>query len=730
LSVRSLSWRSLGGSFSLRSLAGSSSWRSLVRSSSWRLSVRSSFWRSLGRSLGWLLPVAAGAVPRLYRLGGQVLGGDELHAVRAALTHPLGALLATYQPTDTSLPLAALDRLLIDHGVPLSEALLRLPALAAGLLAPPLLALALALSAPGLSRGTRLLWCWFLALSPLLVLYSRIARSYMPVVLLSAGAVLAFARWWPPAGELASSGRGRPGAALAYVLLAALAVWFHLGAAPFVAAPLLFALGDLGAARLARRRTAAPPGQRPGPPAGRGLARLALLAAALAAACGLFLLPARASLAALVAAKRQAQSVSAGTWMTVLRLEAGTASPLLAALFWAAAAGGLLVLLRRRPRLALYTATLVAVHLLGILLLSPLGLGNALVLDRYLLPALPVVLLWVAAGLAPPAGRACASPSGASPAGSLPTGSSPAGAPSAGVPPPGSPPAAAFPAGSPHAGSSPAGPPPAASRWRAARGLARVALGRSGAVRAALRLRGWGFLAVLVVAGPFADAEVRDSSFLGHNDLVAFARPRATVPAGALPLPYRAFGGGAVVELPWPPAWDFGRSFYAYQEVHGLPVLVAPPPGVLDDPRLALRTHVAIAAPDPAAFVASRERGARWVAVHLDLGAEEERLSGAPARPQPERLRLHYRRAGEQIAALLTRLWGPPTFADRAVAAWDLSCRRAGHVRGSPRLGGHRPSPSPLQPPAAARGGGNQSAAPPARASAASSSPAMKLRGR
>src|SRR5262249_61071749 len=72
---------------------------------------------------------------------------------------------------------------------------------------------------------------------------------------------------------------------------------------------------------------------------------------------------------------------------------------------WAAALYGVVALLRRggeERRLAIYTATLAAAQVLGLLVLSPEMLGHPLSFDRYLLPVLPWLLLWVAAGLAAP----------------------------------------------------------------------------------------------------------------------------------------------------------------------------------------------------------------------------------------------------------------------------------------------------------------------------------------
>ncbi len=621
-----------------------------------------------------VIAVIAGIALRLFHLAGQVLGGDELHAVRAALAQPLGALLATYQLADSCIPLTALDRLLLDHGIALDEWILRLPVLACGLAA---LVLLPALACRRLPPPALPLFAGLVAISPLLVLYSRIARSYMPATLLAFAAVMAFDAWWRPSRDTSygDSPRRRTGAAAAYVVLAALAVWFHLGAAPIVAAPLLYALIDLALSRRGRRSlpaspaapaalpalasaplpagpapaaTATPtrstnpasagtqsaavpatpalaapgssstpalaeataePAARAGAPppdggAGPGALRGLLgVGVALACACALFLLPALPSLLRLVAAKHQAQAVPAATWWGVLRLQAGTGQTVPAVLFWLVAVGGAVSLLRRRPRLGWYLLVLAAAQPAGILVLSPLGLARLQVLDRYLLPALPIVLLFVAAGLVCP--------------------------------------------------------------WWPR---------QSAAGRRGQRLAAGGLLLVWLAAGPFADADFRASSFMHHNDLVAFALPRATLPPGGLPRPYGALGGppgSAIVELPWPPVWDFGRSFYVYQEIHGLRVLVAPPAGALPaDRRLRLRNR---AGAEPASLLAS---GALWVVVHRHLGVEEDRLVLPPGAPPPRRLppalAAQLAAEGERMIARLAAAWGPPAAADADVAVWSL----------------------------------------------------------
>jgi hypothetical protein len=566
--------------------------------------------RRLLAALAALLPLLAGALLRLWNLPAQVMGGDELHAVRDALAQPLSTLLTTYQTNDNCIPLTALDRLLLVVGAPLTEMRIRLPVLACGLLAVVLVPWA-AERGGWLGGRQALLFRWLVALSPVLVLYSRIARSYLPIVLFGFGALAAFERWWRE--------RRRRDAAL-YAVLAALAVWFHLGAAPLVGAPFLFAAGDLA---LARRPDS---GSRK-----RDLRDLALLALALALLVALFLVPAAPSLAHLVAGKRREQVVPVASWLHVLRLQAGTGEALLAALFWGAAAAGAVLLVRARPRLGLFTLVAAAGQVAGILLLSPLALAYPLALDRYLLPALPFALFWVAVALGHP--------------------------------------------------------------WWP----------RQARTGAALQLvAAFAFLAALAATGPFADPAFRASPFSHHNDYVDFVAPRAALAPDQVPAVYRQMRQGPVLEFPWPSVWGFDRTFYVYQEVHGLPVVVSTPGDPIDDPRLAFRNLVL---PAPAAFLAS---GARWAVIHVRLPWEEDRLpappGAPPARQMRPRLRHLYRGEGERMAAGLRSLWGAPDYADGVVSAWDLARVRAG--------------------------GGAQNAAAAASASAATSAPARKPGGR
>lgn len=307
---------------------------------------------------------ALGLVPRLWNLPAQVMSDDEMHTVRSAVSLPVSEILVAYEPVDNCIPLTALWRAVIDSGVRPSEVVLRLPAVLSGAL---LLVVAPWWAARRIGRGPALALAALLALSPMLVFYSRIARSYAPIVLFGFSAVAAFEAWWRrPSWRMGAL----------YVVLATLAVWFHLGAATFVVAPFLFALGELLAHRDWRRLR---------PLIWLGLATgLAFLA---------FLVPARESLLFLILDKHGKAGLEAAAVLDMLRLLAGSAHPAVVALFWLATVLGFIRFVHLDRRLALYTATVVLGHVAGLLILSPAGQEIALVFQRYLLVALPWILL-------------------------------------------------------------------------------------------------------------------------------------------------------------------------------------------------------------------------------------------------------------------------------------------------------------------------------------------------
>jgi hypothetical protein len=196
----------------------------------------------------------AGLWLRWHLLADQVLGDDEWHGFYYALGKPPLWLLTHFAiPGATCIPLNFYTWLL-GATVGWSETWLRLPSLVCGV--------AVVAAGPWLAReiiGTRRagLLAGLLAISPLLIFYSRICRPYSAVALLGFAALLFAARWM-------KSGGFRPAALFA--VTGVLAVYFHLFAVVTVAAPLLAVLILLIRARLVNAG-----GRRAARPCGNGL---------------------------------------------------------------------------------------------------------------------------------------------------------------------------------------------------------------------------------------------------------------------------------------------------------------------------------------------------------------------------------------------------------------------------------------------------------------------------
>jgi hypothetical protein len=95
----------------------------------------------------------------------------------------------------------------------------------------------------------------------------------------------------------------------------------------------------------------------------------------------------------------------------------------------------------------------------------------------------------------------------------------------------------------------------------------------------------------------------------------------------------------------------------------------------LADRRFALRNLVA---PELEAILAS---DARWLVVHADLRAEELALPVIDAQHAAalQRRRSHWSvltRGAERLARLAEAAWGPATYADDQLHAWDLDTLR------------------------------------------------------
>ncbi len=322
----------------------------------------------------WLMAavVAAGAWVRLDQFTAQVLIDDEWHAVHQVLAHGPLEMLRDFGYADYSIPLGILDWVEA-HAFGLSETAMRWPMLLCGL---AMLALFPLYVAPRLSRATALVFAALLAMSPLLVVYSRIARPYGITLLLGWCAHAAYRRFH-------HRGRFATTAGIAYAIAASLAIWLHPIAAPFVLAPLLWGL---------YAHAAGPRGTWPS--AMRGWI---VVASGTAIVTALLVLPPLLahpqSLTAKALADRPTLATIEGVWFAWL----GTPSLVAAIVCIALAAFGARSVWRRVP-VARTGALGLALTFAAVLATGPMYVYNPLTLARYLLPFLPLLLLATAEG--------------------------------------------------------------------------------------------------------------------------------------------------------------------------------------------------------------------------------------------------------------------------------------------------------------------------------------------
>jgi hypothetical protein len=313
------------------------------------------------------LAFLAGLFLRWYLLTDQVLIDDEWHGFYYAIGKSPAWLLTHFSiPGATCIPLNFYSWLL-GATVGWSELWLRLPSLICGLLCVlvcPLLA-------------------FLLAISPVLIFYSRISRPYSAVAFLGFLTILFAARWM-------QSGGRRP--AMFFVGAGVLAIYFHLFAVVTVAAPVLVAISF----HFWRRWSGSSHGSVTAPSSRQWI----LAALAVAGISAILVLPAMIhsvqSTFFTIALK------GTFTWQSlpqVAELVSGTGQPILTALFWCALIVGAVEQCRRNPWFGWTLISLYPLHALALLLSRPDSAQSAILLVRYCIPLVPVSLLLVACGI-------------------------------------------------------------------------------------------------------------------------------------------------------------------------------------------------------------------------------------------------------------------------------------------------------------------------------------------
>ncbi len=322
-----------------------------------------------------------GLVLRLRLLGEQVLLDDEWHTLSFVLNRSLVGVLSQFSVPSgfTSIPLNLYAWLLL-RTVGWSEILLRLPLLGLGLL---LLLLGPSLARPIIGRRSAGLFAIFIAISPLLVFYSRLARPYSAVACLGFLSIIAAARWL-------QAGKLRDG--IAYAACGLLTIYWH----PFAG----ITIATLGASVWVAAVVGAVRSDRETPEVLSWVQVTGVLAGATIAGT-LLLLP------ALLESLQTSMSHVAGqstpqlaSWGRLSELFCGTTSIPLRLALATLAGTGIVRLVRTHRWLGVTLVALIPLQVLVLIVMGPHSSHVGIILARYSIILLPVFLMLTAHGLA------------------------------------------------------------------------------------------------------------------------------------------------------------------------------------------------------------------------------------------------------------------------------------------------------------------------------------------
>ena len=321
----------------------------------------------------WLVVIFIAAWLRLWHLHLQILVDDEWHAIHRLMQADWKSIALSFGLADYSIPLTLLFNALYET-VGLSEWQLRVLPLLFGWGAVVLIPFLLR---PWLEPRERWVLALLIALSPLLIHYTRTVRPYAPVVVLGFLAMVSLWRW-----------RHEDDRRWAWLFIpaAVLSAWLHALTAVFTGAALTW----FGVAALIEWRRH---GSR------RSLGQVLWVGGITVAACCLLILPPLLSTPQAIAEKAGIHQIAVETLLRSWELWIGSVNPWTAALMLGLTGLGAWRLWLRDRAFLLYWVWLIAVSTVVLMLLRPAWIHHALVFVRYNTVVHPLLLALAAVGL-------------------------------------------------------------------------------------------------------------------------------------------------------------------------------------------------------------------------------------------------------------------------------------------------------------------------------------------
>jgi len=307
---------------------------------------------------------------RFYRVRDQIILDDEWHALNVVQNSDYGFIFSHLGHADHSIPLALLYEW-FSHTIGLNELAMRMPSLLAGVIiivAFPLL------MRTWLNRDERVLLAALLAASPFLINFSRVARPYSLLALLSGCSLPLAWRWWNNEGR---------GYGLAWYFCTVFSAWLSPVSLTVTATPFLW-FGVAGISAGLQKRTWRP------------LFRLVRLSLAMAAGVGVLLyLPLKTDFVSLTI-KSGMDKVDLGTWNVLLTLYSGSGHDTIVVAMVVLSMLGLLILRQRARSFSAYLAFIALASGIAVAMTGAQWIHYGLVPARYLTGLLPVYLCLIA----------------------------------------------------------------------------------------------------------------------------------------------------------------------------------------------------------------------------------------------------------------------------------------------------------------------------------------------
>ena len=325
------------------------------------------------RLLVWIAILAVGAALRLWQLPDQLLLDDEWHALRKLTRAGFAEILTSFGSADHSIPLTAYYNAISRWGGDVTEWRMRLPLLVAGMImivAIPLLARRVT------TANERLLTGALLAISPLMIYFSRQARPYTLSVLLTCIAIAAFWRWWHHREHTW---------AMIYIGCTALAAWLLPITLVFTLAPFVY-FGAIAIWRSVRERNWS------------SVYPVIVLGFATLIPLLILLAPPVVTDFESLAGKAGSDQVTPRSALVAIELFMGASNPAITLIWCSLGAYGAYLLFCRQRHLATYLAVVAAIGITLIVSTNAASISHGLVLARYLLPLQPLLLVLVAIG--------------------------------------------------------------------------------------------------------------------------------------------------------------------------------------------------------------------------------------------------------------------------------------------------------------------------------------------